>query len=406
MKRNVSGYASRGTLVINLQDKGVLNYYQSAEKIHDLYGGRMYYKSRSGMTFNGYLNPDPTIPIVLFEGYRSTTKHLTESSKNTIENTDIYIPADKGIPSDVNGFGYNEPVILITGKNIDIMYINQFVEFLGFGDFSSLYEFSTSEPSEPEAERLHVEYEFKYFDNNGTVATKKYKVRYWSNHVIQLPLKLDEYIIASNGIPRDALKYENSTHPVIEKMGIVQTENGEFATLNFHGLVHKFVTPVNSGETIDGYSCYSRTIEDVEYFHLYKAADENKIYHQVWALVDSTWVEYEVSHNLFAFYANPRDIFETEIENLLTNKINKIKILNLSFADIELTIKANPETTISIQDSLHAGNCEYGTRQFIKRYRLNDEVTFAELAAHHSFEQMIKNHSFINAVKIALGKSV
>jgi hypothetical protein len=127
------------------------------------------------------------------------------------------------------------------------------------------------------------------------------------------------------------------------------------------------------------------------------------MYHQVWALVDGTWYEYEASRNIFAFYGEAREVFETEIEEMLNQKISRINTLNKVYLDIVEEIKNNPQIIIRFEDSITAGNCEYGTRQFINRYHLNDEVSFEYLAAHAMFEQMTHNHSFINAVKVALG---
>lgn len=229
-------------MAIDLQTKKVYNYFDDRDIIHELYGGKCYYRSRTDLSFNGYLDPDPTIPIVLFQGYRSKISHLSEYSKEVIQSTYVFVPADMGLQNS------ERVVVLITHRNIDVMSIETFVNFLSKGDFSSLYKRNNEGEYEPE-ESLIVDYDFKYIDYNGVPSKESYSVRHWFTWEFETPFELSEYIFAVHGSPSDAMGYDESEHPVIKKMGVVHANNNEFAITKRNGMVVKFVNPCNSKES-------------------------------------------------------------------------------------------------------------------------------------------------------------
>ncbi len=379
--------SSRGSVVVDLSSNEILNYYKDHEKIHELYGGKNYYQSRSGMSGAGFLPKDPFKQILVFKGYRTTTAHLSEYYIAEHAGFKLLVPADKD-----RGVNYQNPVILVFDENI---------WFLGKQEFVSFLKKQIPPTATTSSEKV---FELSYLDEDGCTSTWLYKIH---NHCglsftkagrPKLPYRFEEYLKAFDMLPHNLLKFEASANEMFQKLGLMESRIGLVRINYWSGMaIEKIKWPTD--KVINGW----RIVEDGSLAHLFRRedvySDNPQILHLVMMKInhdedEKIYYQYE-EHCSFGWMTQPlRAVMDSGARKLLFQiyRDNNAEIFAAKRA--MKMLKIYPDAICHLNSYVEV----YG-EEYISSLLLPAEISFAELAAREDIMELLEKEKFRNVIR-------
>ena len=105
------------------------------------------------------------------------------------------------------------------------------------------------------------------------------------------------------------------------------------------------------------------------------------------------------------------EIHRARLFDLLREKEEKAAVLQQARESekeaFRESMAVHPDLVVSVEDSVDgAGNCPYGTKEFLDKYNLERENRFGDLLKHPQFGEMFGNVYFRRAVAVALRRRV
>lgn len=126
---------------------------------------------------------------------------------------------------------------------------------------------------------------------------------------------------------------------------------------------------------------------------------------------DLPFVEYEQEIDLLEWNSKPLEEWEAILHAKAKEKAKKEwEIQNYHLQerenrDVLEYCRLNSSVEITSADSLAAGNCEVGTKAFMRRFHLRDKMTLGELRDLPHWKSMIVNKDFLKVLKYVIIKN-
>lgn len=199
---------------------------------------------------------------------------------------------------------------------------------------------------------------------------------------------------------------------------IIPHGNGH-AVVDNNGLIIDFIPgdPFVDPKTIEKFTTFNRTNftheatvgkihvlatdarrNGEEVIDLIAYRDIRKLYEKYGIEYDSPWMEYEWSVNKVCYLLDKEKHINEAVQGLrdkIKDDIRMSQLRKIRVTDILEYINNNPHLTVTVEDSVAAGNCEVGTKRFRDKYFPGrDEVRLEELAQHvndYTVQRVIKN---------------
>jgi hypothetical protein len=374
------------TIIYDMSTRSKYSYKQESKEIHNLYGGKQFYVSCSGLSGKGFI--DKNLDNLLELGvYRIGIN--TEIGIKIKDNISSYAPIWK------NAKEYDAPIVLSDGNQIVFTTQRNLLE-----DTMNFYDLVEDNPY-----HKHIEVNLKYYNEWGESHSQKYNlfinnkcqrngpdVRRFLNLSNIKPMNLDAFSFSQNSFFQQKLCID-------EVVDYCQRHSwwhrNEF---DYIDKVWKENPSTIEGEIVDGWygdgeglfwkrrdlkieafmEVETITIDGVGY-----CADQNK------------YTEYEEEFPIVEWYHKEK----TWIKEYFMEKITKkakfnyeyLMELKLKEEEFKKCLNKHKELKISIQDSLNAGNCKVGTLEFIEKWNIDH---IEELLKHPEADKLFKNNDF------------
>ena len=387
-----------GTVLLSLNNKKLFFSYNQNDRegLHDLYGGKQYYSSRSGSSGAGFLCPtaEQNDLLEIPGTYRANITYLSEAWPCEIMGTKLMVP--------VEGITENCPAVV--EKNGELFFFSYAWEVIDalLGKF-------------PEARNKVV---YKYLDNEFQL--KEFEVLWGGNHMgiqngkpYHLPYPFEAYVSLLKHMPC-TLEIEELGSFILNKMNLGITENKKLVQKGYFG----FPKEVIEGELFpkDNFRSWSHgwvTKGFGPFKFVYKrVSGGSKVYavleavpseiNEKYSVLENTSMEYELLvENVVEWFSKPVEEWVEQMKNELIKKIRS-QFLNSARWDqnqqiekVKQYLSENLDTVLTIEDSLATGNCIPGTESFMNEYSLRKgEMICKDILAHKRLEEMLKNDRF------------
>lgn len=385
--------------------------------------------SQSGLSFNGILeNSYPFIELGVYRTDAPSIKNNINLLKNgeSTESCFLYFPIandeyklkEAPVIFSYNRFGESFVILFdIRDKKlkelIELVYLGKnpydFVHdtdnFIFKRIIKDYIDFSYQEEGDERSLDLIIKdkkFEFNLCLNDFSLDS--YNVK---NHKIDL-LKFTQFNYYEYKSVFKLKEYENKPSFLGDLKIKLLEHNKEFYYLIMgkYGEVIKYFTKLD--DVLEYIGVNPIEVNDKKYYYYFDKAssynDEN-----IFNLIEyeSPNYEYQIKMSKNEMLFNDIEIFiEKAIENieikkqkdqefeqyLLEKEQEKEKVLNL--------LSFNKEKTLVLKDSYNVGNCEYGTKNFIKQYFKEglEEIKIVDLLNHDRIEEIINNKQFLRVV--------
>lgn len=385
-------------------------YGASQGEIHKLFSGKQYYCSRSGLTGAGFILSDN---IVEFGYYRTDCKDeqklkLVGNNANSQEIMG-YCPIDYGKHELVS----NAPIVLTDGKRVAYCTWNEVREFLA--DWEKKWEEIKDTLAVKELKRdLYLprknhEYGDTYYihDIRGLLFSSQYWDQYPNPYRF---VDLREY--------REQISHENlaANSLACNSLGILKFGDYYYSSTG-NGLIDGYYGKNNpvyekdddlkfNGWRRDQGLCWKRKgfnlslIKEIERPEKYRITNNQfcdfeetvSIYHEYGLnqIGSETWLQYWHNH----FDARLIHKMRQDWSSSTRNSVEEIKKLLEKYSSTTISV--------SIADSIAAGNCLVGSRDFIDRFALKESELIKNLLEHQSLDKMLKDFNFRKTILFAL----
>lgn len=401
-KVNYSFGGGTGTVLLSMRAKKLFFCYKSEDvmALHELYGGKQYYSSRSGASGAGFLLPLENDLMEITGLYRAGITHLTEVWPNVMFGQRIMVPAEGISPGSPAVVEKNSVLFFLTSDEevIDALMgklpeNNHEVEYRYLTDTGEVTKFS--------------------FQWNGNVGYKYYAGG--KSHRPLLGYEFEEYIQALvEWVPeKTVLASEDAFSFIEKKMRLKNSKLGKVRTGYFDLPVEKIEGDLFPQDNLRTFSHGWMTQGFGPYKFAYKrVGGGNKVYAMIeavpaeindkYSLLDSQPMEYELLvENVLEWFSKPLENWVEEMKGELLRKIRNEFINTSRWSVTEAKAKVQEllqgcasGTVFVIQDSLDTGNCVPGTESFMESYGLTEGMTCQQIFEHKKFEEMLENGRF------------
>ncbi|MCX7779027.1 MAG: hypothetical protein N2259_02180 [Patescibacteria group bacterium] len=355
------------------------------EEVHKILGGRMYYRSRSGLHYAGWIPSRPE--IVLFGWYhrfgqKGKLVHVSKEGKKI----QGFFPMD---------WDYDHQPIILTDGSLVAYMSHQADEIMDV-----LLAWDKIKEKSREVKQIH-------FDEWGT---ERESIFYLYNPNRYRP-GISGFRFTSD-IESINISFERKT--LLATKANLKEVDGVFLHLNAAGFFdRKWEQDPRTvrGELIEGWYgegeglFWRRTGIKIEAFIESRRRDVNggKYVHPRL----SEYVDYEENFPLIEWFSKPIE----EWKKYFKSKIIRKAALDLSYYIQEDVLrelmKNNPDVTVSVEDSVAAGNCRVASEEFIKKYKLPLDsskgcITIKKILEHAQLEEMLTNAAFRKVISMKL----
>jgi len=379
----------------------VINPYQRDHLIKN-YNGTQYYTSRSGCSGAGYFEIENNKnDLIQFGVYRTDGK---DCSYLHIVGESIcgYCPLDygKGV------IDYNAPIILVKGREVAFCHNRDIEFYIQNWDKIEFKEMKLEYYDIEKNKNIHGE-EVEGFNY------EKRNIKWYFSNIYHLGgVSATEFITEISYIKRYAHvlvpdEYSKFESILDSRLHIHQLEENLWIHINSENICDKVWTEDPhkiEGELINGWYCngnglfYNIFDLNVEIIieHNRKYYENGKYYIDSVYLPDYCHYEDFVSKISWfnnSIEVNCKDIYEKFIKKLEGDL--RYARQNSGIETLELMKTENySDYIVNIEDSFNVGNCKIGTLQFIKKFKLKENMTFKELIDHSGISKMIENYHF------------
>lgn len=376
---------------LSLSDKKLYSYEKDAVEMHAKYGGKQYYQSLSGLSGSGFFTN--AYDLVKFGYYRTDTKsphqHKEIVSFNTT-NRDYstifgYLPQ-----ASHQGISLHCPAILTDGQCMAIIWprADNITEFLS--DWQKVKEeaekttFSFYYPNKTEPIKREYLLLNKNCNKRPVIDPRRFIDLRWEQQ--QTNQTFQNWYDENPGQTEEIRFFE--------QMFRVKFAYGNFHHMTSFGLcTHRFSYDDVRSENFN-YNGWLYAGQDL----WYRRDPQNDLQIQAFMITErkrkseflSNHIDFEKNINIYEWFS--KDIIEWQID--FRTDINKKEKADIAYhagidqLKTQMAI-ANPAVTVSIDDSIKAGNCQPGTENFIKKFVLKEVNTIAELLEHKDLDLML-----------------
>lgn len=366
---------------------------KNGKELHELYGGKTYYTSRTGLTGAGYLEIGPADNDLIRFGYYRTDARCEQriETVHTVNGRPIfgYSPITSH-----GGIDHSKPFVLSDGHKVA---------------FVSCWDVRTTllEWDELRGKEINIE----YYTSGGyeyTHTSELYNPQHFRGVRFTRFVNLESERRDTNGLGPDSSLFAR-------KLSICEYE-GKFFHLNVDGIFDKMweTDPREiKGEVVNGWIgegnglYWRRRRDDIETFIEIKRADFAGGKYVVESETGE-WLDYEQNFSVLEWFSKDAEEWREYFVPKLTLKARQdyVYARQSKGIDTRRLMEKNPDTLICIQDSLDTGNCLTGTQSFIKRYNIevNDDgcTTVKELLRNEKVGEILKDFSFQKVVHYKL----
>lgn len=386
------GYDS---ILYSVKDNRFYSYEQETEEVHNRYGGRQYYSSRSGMSGAGFLEVDPANnDLILFGYYRTDASGEQKIAiVHTVNGQPIFgyapIISHEGIDN-------SAPFVLTDGNKVAFVYADQVRDTL-------------LKWEEIEGKEIGLTWYDQYGDAN--------KLTFHlcnPNHF--RGVRATRFIDLRHA--REATREMTTSSGSLfeQKLNLVNKDNCCWFHLNIDGIFDMKwdENPRDiEGEIVQGWNgagdglYWRRGRNGVQAFMDIKRSELNGGKYVVEGET-AEYIDYERDFSILEWFSKDVDGWKPYFVGMLTKKARQdyIYARQRSGIDTRRLMEQNPEARICIQDSLDCGNCRPGTDDFIKRYGIEVEgdgcTSVAKLLENKNIDEMLRNFSFQKVVHYKL----
>lgn len=395
MKKELSWGDGLDSIIFDMETRQRFSYEENYNEIHKLYGGKLFYRSQTGLTGKGYIE---RVESLLELGvYRIDTAYnqLGIEVKNNI-NCFVPIQAHKGIDIE-------RPIVLSNGECV--IFAPHYDLLQNIINFYNPINF-----------KKEIKINHKYFDLLGNEYNNEYKLVILED----APTGVDALRFIDYA---QSLNYSNNQHYESHNLEIdseglfgnnlniskVSRPHADDLWVHHHklGYIDKiwYKNPREiKGEIVNGWYgdgeglFWRRRDLEVDVFMEVKT---DSIEDGKWAVDDILLTEFEKRFSVVEFYH--MGIQHVRIE-LLEEIIKKAesnyefqeeqKLRSINFIE---PLKDYTTLDISIEDAREAGNCFPGIERFIEQWELkldDGKITIGELLEHPNINDMLKNWDF------------
>ena len=379
----------KDSILFSVIENKFFSYESDNTFLHEKYGGRQYYRSRTGLSGAGYLPLGND--LVLFGFYRVDTKAAFQK-REVVHLLDGNQPVFGYVPIQAHqGINTKYPVVLTDGGRITFVWMGDVVETLLSWE-------------QLEFERKELKYYDKYgngtYHDFGLYNPNKYR-----------GVRATRFIDLRNAIAdADQAVKEAGELPLFYKRLHIVPCNGYW----FYRHVDRFLS--------QKWTTDPATIIDEEIVDGWKQTDEHLTYRQGRYKVEAfmeveratlsdgkyvvkgetpKYIDYEKDFSILEWYSVNSIIDHKEyFKKKLRAKAREdyIYARQRSGIDTKRLMENNQDLVVCIQDSLEAGNCLVGIEGFIKRFQIVPDskgcVTFSTLLKNKEINRMVKDFNF------------
>ena len=379
------------TIIYSVKKNRFFSYEQERTEIHQIYGGKQYYESRSGLSGAGYLEIDSVQnDIILFGYYRTDAGSGQEKmTVHTIIAKNQRVFGYAPIISH-EGIDHSAPFVLTDGEKV------AFVSDCDVRDNLLGWE-------EIKGKEITLTYYDRY-GNNRKLAFQLYN----PNHFVGV--RATRFVDLRS--PREeakAVQLEELESVFARQLSISKEMKDErWYHINVDGILDMKwdEDPRNiKGEIVAGWYgagdglYWRRGRNGVAAFMEIKRADLNGGKYVVEGET-SEFIDYEQNFSVLEWFSKEVDVWKGHFVTQVTKKARQdyIYAKERSGIDTRQLMEQNTEIRICVQDSLDVGNCEVATRDFVERYNIKlDEdgyTTIKTLLENPSIDEMLRNFNF------------
>jgi hypothetical protein len=114
--------------------------------------------------------------------------------------------------------------------------------------------------------------------------------------------------------------------------------------------------------------------------------------------------EYEWEISIFEFFSMSKSDFDHALERKMIEDLRWAKSAEKLREEARELLLDNPTAYLTIADSVDAGNCEVGTKDFTKQFGIKgDRIKVSTLLAHPQFKEMLNIQAFQKTVVHVFG---
>lgn len=380
MKKIEVGFSGgMDSILFSITRNEFFSYEQQKEEIHKKYGGKQYYESRTGLSGDGFLEPEAGKNDLIGFGFYRTDALEQTSPVQVYENNDVVIYGYAPYRSH-NGIDSEYPFVLTDGSKFVLLRSYQ-------------VKLAISEWGEISGKELSI----KYFNEYG----ERYKkVEFCKREKFDRCPNIARFLEMA-----DAREFAGNLEPVGsffgEKLNVFPKGLNWYHknTVGFFDQMWSSDPRTIEGEIVNGWCgtgnglFWRRRENFVECFMEIKRNELNNGKYYISGETPE-FVEYEAKFNVIDWFS--QDNYEMLMEKVIAKaKEDFLYAIKRSGRSTKSLMQANPEVVISIEDSFSVGNCESGTRQFMSQYGIETEsISVRELLQNENIDRIVKRFDF------------
>lgn len=389
MKYQVSYQSATSDCFYSVRQNQFFSYEEDASELHDKFGGKQYYESRTGLSGAGYL--ESLGDLIPFGWYRTDIRR-DEQARRQVHSTPNGSPIFGYVPlKGHDGIDPDAPVVLTDGHQVVFSSPYQVLEFLKTWD--SL-----------EGKEYQVEYydPRRWFDPkdsfrftlinpgqyHGLRATRFVDLRDIRPEADIAPQtlfeqKLNIERIDSRWFHRNQDGYYDMMF-LLDPSDLAETQPGSVLPEGWQDT--GFVTWRRHGLQVEAFAECTRCTVGREHPDL------------------PEYIDYEENFPLLDWFSRSVEDWENYFREKLTRKarIDYISACKWDGTSTKAILIKNAEDSLCIADSLEVGNCELGTRDFIQQYGLALDqsgcIRISNLLEHPYIEKICRHLAFQKVV--------
>ena len=373
------------------------------EELHNLYGGKQYYSSRSGLSGAGYICPKENTFIEIKGTYRAYVPSLSEAWPAQMFEISHMVP--------VEGIKRDQPAVVLKNNTLWFLERSEYVIRMLEGK-------DPFENADDETYTHQVNY--KYLNRSGKIS--EFGIN-WAGacgfdrnfRPSGIPGCFEAYVQKMGQIP--CVKYAEFLHEeeesfLLKKMYLAKTECG-LARIGAFGLPVELIEGelfpedesriLSNGWVTQGFGPFKigyKRVSNGEKIYAVIEAVPGEI-DQKYSVLGNIKMEYElICENVLNWFSEPLSTWVDGMKEQLVKKI-KSQYTNVSRWNeseqkklVQDLLRMNPEVMFTIDDSLKTGNCLPGTQEFMDRNLIKEPISAQSLLDHKRFSIMLENARF------------
>jgi hypothetical protein len=394
MRIDASYGGGRDTVFLAARTGEILSYEKDGEELHSRYGGEQYYRSRSGLSGAGYLEPKPQDNDLIEVGYYYTNaREIWYPEKSPFGYVKLYVPIKSH-----GGVQYKYPVVMLNEVDSRIAFLPHWQK----GDTNRylLQELKKFDSLDLDFQAKETTY-FLPPENEPRVFGFSF-----ANPQKCRGVRITRFFTPPGG---EELTPEPSL--LSSRLHLQEFEGGWFHRhqdgywdMSFPVNPREIYGEIAEGWVGDGEGLFWRRDAWKGYIEAFVEIERSERYRHENL---PTLVEYEEVFPILDWFSKPS---EEHRKTLLTKVIHKTRKdyvyachQEKSPEELLQTMGNNPDAVITVEHSLEMGNCELGTRRFMTEHHiLEDQKTLGELLENPQIGEMINNYHFRKVVAYAL----